>query len=118
MTHMKLVVVLRPPVGRPLRLLLMETPHEMSWGANGGIPFGYDGLLFSFDPPVIPTMTMRRTPLPLRILFVGPDHVVHTMHDAKAHSGDYTTDRPTRWVVELPVASCALTLGDALRLSV
>jgi len=98
-----------------VHLLVPETEIERVTGANGGIPRPYAGLVFNFDPPKIATMTMRKTPMALQIAFVSPQGVVHTVYDAKARSGLYSSPLLTRWVIETFLPWHVLQHGDAVQ---
>lgn len=97
------------------QLMVPETDAEKQLGANGGIPRPFSGLVFNFDPPQIATMTMEKTPMGLQIAFVGPDHVVHYVVDAKRRSGLYTSHLPSRWVIETFVMWQVLRVGDRVK---
>jgi uncharacterized membrane protein (UPF0127 family) len=99
-------------------LLVPETEVERVRGMNDYVrPSPYTGMVFNFDPPQVATMTMEQTPMPLRISFVGPDRIVHTVHDAPAFSGVYTSRKPARWVIETiaPQQLGILKVGDLVR---
>lgn len=95
-----------------LRLLVPTTPTERQIGMNHGTPRPFVGMVFNFDPPSIPVMTMEETAFPLQIAFLGPDRVVHTVHDAPPRSGRYSTSAITRWVIETYAALRLLRVGD------
>lgn len=97
-----------------IHLLYPETEVERAIGASRGLPRPYAGVLFSFSPPVLATMTMEKTPMALQIAFVGPDRVVYSVYDAPARSGLYTGHKPTRWVIETFLMWHVLRVGDRL----
>jgi uncharacterized membrane protein (UPF0127 family) len=99
-----------------MHMLVPETEAERVTGANRGLR-SYDGFVFNFVPTTAAIMTMKDTPFPLKIAFVGPDYVVHTIYDAPAHSGYYKSDQLTQWVVEF-VEKNALRKGDRIGFAV
>lgn len=108
---MRRTAIITPRDGRIL-LLVPETPEEMQCGANGGIPKPFTGLVFNYDPPAIATMTMKKTPMALQIAFVGPDRIVHYVHEAPARSGLYMAPKPARWVIETFLPWHVFQVGD------
>lgn len=108
--------VLVAPSGNKIHLLVPETDIEREHGMNSGMTSRpYAGMIFNFDPPTrTARMTMERTPVPLQIAFVGPDHIVHTLYQAGPHTGIYEQNdgKITRWVVETYGPWKLLRLGD------
>ncbi len=101
------------PRGEHVHLLVPETDAERMHGMNSGASWPFGGMIFSFDPAAHAAMTMEETPIPLRIAFLGPGQVVHTVVDAAPRSGVVRAGQRTRWVIETlrPV----LQVGDVVR---
>lgn len=106
--------ILIAPNGNEIHLLVPETQSERAYGMKGGMtPHPYTGMLFNFDPPQTwPQMTMKGVPISLQIAMIGPDRVVHTVHDAWADSSLYSSPKLTRWVVETYGPWHLLKVGD------
>lgn len=43
------------------------------------------GMLFPFDPPQVASMWMHNTPLPLDIIFIGPDYKISRIYTGIPH---------------------------------
>lgn len=106
------------PSGSRLPLRVPETEAERTIGMNAGSPRPWSGMVFNFDPPTTPVMTMEETPMALQIAFVGPDRVVHTVYQAPPYSGLYASTKPTRWVIETFLVWNVLKVGDRVRFAV
>ncbi len=108
-----LPLLLETPGGTPMTLMveLADTPASRAKGLmdRDDLPVGR-GMLFDYGRPVAARMWMRRTRIPLDMLFVDAGGTIRHVH-AMARPFDETVIAapvPVRWVLEVAGGSAAL----------
>lgn len=95
------------PDGEPIRTIdieIAETDEERARGLMGRRQMGYDrGMLFIFDETNTSGFWMKNTPMPLDIVFVGPDSQVVSIARRTTPFSEETIEPegPKRFVVEV-----------------
>lgn len=77
------------------------------------------GMLFIFPKPMQLSMWMRNTSIPLDMLFLNENFIVHKIHaNAKPHDDTLIlSDQPTKYVLELNAGEATkynITVGSIL----
>jgi uncharacterized membrane protein (UPF0127 family) len=83
---------------------LAETPAQMEQGLMFRRELAPDaGMLFDFKTPIVATMWMRNTLIPLDMLFVGGDSRIVNIHERAVPQSDaiIAAAAPVRAVIEL-----------------
>ncbi len=106
---------------RPLKLEMATTPDTREHGLMGRNDLGDDdGMLFVFPKAYDAAFWMKDTPLPLDMLFIGPDHTVtHIETQAQPYSlNPRKAGAATIAVIELDGGQAAkdgVAVGDMVR---
>jgi uncharacterized membrane protein (UPF0127 family) len=111
----------RDGVSATLMVELASTPGTRAKGLMDRDDLPPDrGMLFDYGAPVMARMWMRRTRIPLDMLFVDAEGTIRAVH-AMARPFDETviaSPSPVRWVLEVAggrAAALGLSPGDRMR---
>ena len=85
------------------------------------LPEGIDGMMFVFDPPGVPTFTMKDTVLPLDLWHFDPTGALISMVTMEPCAEEpctlYPTSFPTGWSLETPAGVFSFEEGDVITTS-
>lgn len=103
---------------------IAQTAEEKRLGLMGRTSLPEDsGMIFVYEESSLPTMWMKNMLIPLDILFIGEDGIIHHVEEAvppcEAESDDecprYFSGKPSKWVLELPSGTATregIEVGD------
>lgn len=85
------------------------------------LPEGIDGMMFIFDPPGVPTFTMKDTVIPLDLWHFAPDGSLISMVAMEPCAEEpctlYPTSFPVGWSLETPAGDFTFEDGAILTTS-
>ena len=106
-----------------LNVWVSDTQEERRKGLSmlEALPEGIDGMMFIFDPPAVPTFTMKDTFIPLDLWHFDPSGALISMVAMEPCAEEpcplYPTSFPTGWSLETPSGDFTFEEGAILTTS-
>ena len=117
-------VVMLEHAGRPVATFTVEiaaTPDDRALGLMDREKLDPNqGMLFDYGQPTMAQMWMRRTLIPLDMVFIDADGVIQAIHAGAVPKDETIIASPVevRWVLEIPggrASAIGLQPGDRMR---
>ena len=117
-------VVMLEHAGRPVATFSVEvatSPDDRALGLMDREKLDTNqGMLFDYGEPTMARMWMRRTLIPLDMVFIDADGVIQDIHANAAPNDETVIAAPVavRWVLEIPggrAAAIGLKIGDRMK---
>jgi uncharacterized membrane protein (UPF0127 family) len=106
-----------------LSVWVSDSQEERSKGLSmlESLPEGIDGMMFIFDPPGVPTFTMKNTLIPLDLWHFDPSGALISMVSMEPCAEEpctlYPTSFPVGWSLETPAGDFSFDDGAILTTS-